>query len=86
MFKKLPLILAISVSLAAAGCIATNPKDDMMNDSSTAAKPLPVYRLDGSPDAARGWTFKPAGKGKVYIPFEGYYESKDKCYCGCYRL
>lgn len=36
-----------------------------------------LYSLQGAPDKEKGWTFLPSEKGKkVYIPFEGYYESK----------
>lgn len=64
-----------------------NEKEFPMTDSSVnggfpaeSVKPSAcsvIYEFNGEPDAKGGWSFLPAEVGrKVYIPFEGIYESK----------
>ncbi|MBO4649487.1 MAG: hypothetical protein J5806_15160 [Lentisphaeria bacterium] len=80
-------LLLIAAALPLAISCGGNPSETRqnqgspMNQKTTGDNPAPgskcPYRLDGRPDAEHGWTYLAETEGKkVYIPFEGYYESK----------
>lgn len=74
--KSFYLLLAAASLMAAVGC-GTAKSSERIQMSQTETIAECPYRLDGLPDTSHGWYFvAEQQKGKEYLPFEGWFESK----------